>query len=84
MQITFRWEKSKKGPADTRQATASTLPATARLFSSEILTCIAPCTAAAGSGHSTATRTRRGAGVRGVEKGRSAARRAHAQLKDQP
>lgn len=65
MQIAFRWEKSKKGPADMRQATASMLPATARPFSSETLTCIAPCTAAAGSGHSTATRTKSGAGVRG-------------------
>jgi len=49
--------KSKKGPADVRQATASMLPAAVSLFS-EILTCIAPCTAAAGSGHSTATRTK--------------------------
>lgn len=61
MQITFQWGKSKKDPADMRQAMASTLPATVALFSSEILTCIAPCTATAGNGHSTAKRTEKGA-----------------------
>lgn len=38
------------------------LPAAVTVFS-EILTCIAPCTAAAGSGHSTATRTKSRAGI---------------------
>lgn len=55
--------KSKKDLVDMRQAMAFTLPAAAALFSSEILTCTAPCTATAGSGHSTATRTKKKKGA---------------------